>query len=610
MTSGAAGRIEAEFRGRLGGFSLDARFDVPATGVTAIFGPSGCGKTTVARCIAGLQRLPDSFCAIDGDVWQDGGRFRPVHRRPIGYVFQEPSLLPHLSVRRNLLYGSPKRAQAAIGFDEVVDLLGISALLDRSPHHLSGGERQRVAMGRALLSQPRLLLMDEPLAALDRTTKNEILPFLERLHDRLSLPVIYISHDMTEIERFADHLVLMQGGVVTAAGPLHVLQSDPALPLAASRDAAVSLDGLTSGYDERYGLLVLRVQGGQLLVPAPPIAPGQRQRLRIAAGDVSLACTPPHASSILNILPARILSQPPQGTGDVTVVLGLGENGSGARILARITSKSWSALRLREGMDVYAQIKGVSLEAASNRAIATSLPGDAGAEARHRPATVQNKDCSSPSERIRSQQRIVPMPVDFTDIDPSRVAAVLYRPEDDIDVLLAGFAQDLLRRRAHIGGIVQRNTKSEAGCQVGMQAIDLLTGREISICQPLGSGAMACKLDAAGLAEAAVAVSRAIEADVGLLVINKFSKQEASGQGLRAEFAAAITAGIPVLTAVPEKCLDAWNTFTGGIGTMLLCEPHVIEGWWDELSSRMASARDDRAAAVRAGSGASPFSRT
>lgn len=187
------------------------------------------------------------------------------------------------------------------------------------------------------------------------------------------------------------------------------------------------------------------------------------------------------------------------------------------------------------------------------------------------------------------------MPVDFTDIDPNRVAAVLYRPEDDIDALLADFAQNQQRRGAHIGGIVQRNTKSEAGCQVGMQAIDLLTGREISICQPLGSGAMACKLDAAGLAEAAVAVSRAIEADVGLLVINKFSKQEASGQGLRAEFAGAISAGIPVLTAVPEKCLDAWNTFTGGIGTMLLCEPRVIEGWWNELSSRMARVRDDRA---------------
>lgn len=179
------------------------------------------------------------------------------------------------------------------------------------------------------------------------------------------------------------------------------------------------------------------------------------------------------------------------------------------------------------------------------------------------------------------------MPVDFTEIDPNRVAAVLYRPRDDIDSLLAGFAQRLLQAGERIGGIVQRNLKNEAGRQAGMQAIDLLTGREISICQPLGSGAMACKLDAAGLAEAAVAVSRAIDANVSLLVINKFSKQEAAGHGLRAEFADAISAGIPVLTAVPEKCLGAWTEFTGGIGTMLLCEPQVIEGWWEDLSPRL-----------------------
>lgn len=382
MTTGAAGRIEVEFRGRLGSFSLDAHFSVPAKGVTAIFGPSGCGKTTVARCIAGLRRLPDGFCAVDGDIWQDGRQFRPVHRRPIGYVFQEASLLPNLSVRRNLLYGAPKPVPAPIGFEEVVELLGIGPLVDRSPHHLSGGERQRVAVGRALLTQPRLLLMDEPLAALDRTTKNEILPFLERLHDRLSLPVIYISHDMAEIERFSDHLVMMQNGAVTASGPLNALQSDPTLPLAASREAAVSLDSITSGYDGRYGLLVLSVKGGKLLVPASPVAPGQRQRLRIAASDVSLACEMPQASSILNILPARILSRSPQQTGDVTVVLGLGKDGSGERLLARITHKSWSILELSEGKDVYAQIKGVSLEAASDRndhpVSASVLPFDSG----------------------------------------------------------------------------------------------------------------------------------------------------------------------------------------------------------------------------------------
>lgn len=186
------------------------------------------------------------------------------------------------------------------------------------------------------------------------------------------------------------------------------------------------------------------------------------------------------------------------------------------------------------------------------------------------------------------------MPIDFYDIDPNRVAAILYRSQDDVDTLLADFAETLVRSGERIGGIVQRNIKDGGGCQVGMQAVDLMTGREISICQPLGSGAMACKLDAAGLAEAAVAVTRAIAADVDLVVINKFSKQEAAGEGLRDELADAIAAGIPVLTAVPEKCLDAWNDFTGGIGTSLLCERGAIEGWWQDLSSRMKRARAAR----------------
>lgn len=440
MRRSEPGRINAAFHGKLGNFTLDVELSLPATGVTAIFGPSGCGKTSVARCIAGLQRMADGFCAVDGDIWQDGSSFRPVHRRPIGYVFQEASLFPHLSVRRNLLFGARKVARAPIAFDEVVELLGLAALLDRSPHHLSGGERQRVAIGRALLSQPKLLLMDEPLAALDRTTKDEILPFLERLHETLSLPVLYISHDMAEIERFADHLVLMERGRITGSGPLHALRSN-----------------------------------------------------------------------------------------------------------------------------------------------AARLPGTI--EGRH-------GDCSVRRKRVGT--RMTSMPIDFHDIDPNRVAAILYRPQDDVDGLLADFARNLVRSGERIGGVVQRNVKDGAGCQIGMQAIDLMSGTEISICQPLGSGAMACKLDAAGLAEAAVAVARAIAADVDLVVINKFSKQEAAGEGLRDELADAIAAGIPVLTAVPEKCLDAWNDFTGGIGTTLLCERGAIEGWWLDLSSRIKRARAAR----------------
>src|SRR4051812_33679691 len=305
--------IRATFRGRLGRFSLDASFSVPATGVTALFGPSGCGKTTVLRCIAGLQHLPDGYCAIDGDVWQDRTLFRRPHERPVGYVFQEASLFPHLSVRRNLLYGAPRRMPAlnpsGIAFDEVIELLGLKTLLDRSPQNLSGGERQRVAIGRALLSQPKLLLMDEPLSALDRLTKDEILPFLDRLHEQLSLPVIYVSHDMTEVERLADHLVLMEAGRVIASGPLTALQSDPALPLVKGRDAAISLDATVESYDPGYGLITLAVNGGQFVLPGPPGQAGERRRIRIVAGDVSLALDPPSSSTILNSLPVKILSK-------------------------------------------------------------------------------------------------------------------------------------------------------------------------------------------------------------------------------------------------------------------------------------------------------------
>jgi molybdate transport system ATP-binding protein len=352
--------IRIAFRGRLGRFALDAAFTTPAVGITALFGPSGCGKTTILRCIAGLQRL-DGTCAIGGDVWQDGTGFLPTHRRPIGYVFQEASLFPHLSVRRNLLYGAAGAAENGIGFDAVTALLGIEHLLERAPRHLSGGERQRVAIGRALLSQPKLLLMDEPLSALDRETKSEILPFLERLHDTLRMPIVYVSHDMSEVERLADHLVLMEKGRVIAAGPLRALQSDPNLPLAASREAAVTLEGIAQSYDAADGLLTLSVDGQPFLVPTVPMELGRSQRLRVAAGDVSLARERAGNSTILNIVPVRIVSATPLGRHEMLVVLGLGAKENGARLLARVTRRSWQRLELREGLDVYAQIKSVAL---------------------------------------------------------------------------------------------------------------------------------------------------------------------------------------------------------------------------------------------------------
>jgi molybdate transport system ATP-binding protein len=361
----ASHAIRAEFRGTIGKFALDAGFTAPAKGVTALFGPSGCGKTTVLRCIAGLLRI-NGVCEIDGEVWQDeSGAFLPTHKRPLGYVFQEASLFQHLSVRRNLLFGAPRHdsrgAKGGIVFDEVVELLGITRLLDRSPRNLSGGERQRVAIGRALLSQPKLLLMDEPLSALDRATKNEILPFLERLRDHLNLPVVYITHDIAEVERLADQMVLMDKGRVIGAGPLEELQSDPSLPLAAARDAAVSFEGIVQASDEAYGLVTLKVRGGVLTAPAPPGPVGERRRIRVIASDVSLTREAPGPSSILNVLPARIVSMKPLDTNEVVVVVALGSDGTGARLLSRMMRKSWGELRLAEGMNVYAQVKAVAL---------------------------------------------------------------------------------------------------------------------------------------------------------------------------------------------------------------------------------------------------------
>ena len=357
--------IEVAFRGTLGRFALDAVFTVPATGVTALFGPSGCGKTSVLRCIAGLHRLSDGRCTISGDVWQGRATFRPAHKRPVGYVFQEASLFPHLSVRRNLLFGAPRRRQVSSAtkthFDETIDLLGLAGLLDRSPQNLSGGERQRVAIGRALLSEPKLLLMDEPLAALDRQTKDEILPFLERLHASLSLPVIYVSHDIAEVERLADNLVLMQAGRVIAAGSFNDVLSNPALPLALTKEAAVSLDAVVKTYDEKYGLATLQVEGGHFTAPMPSAPIGSRRRLTIAASNVSLARKSPRATTILNVLPATILSATPAGEHETVVLLGLGPKGTGSRLLARITRRSWDDLQLADGTTIYAQIKGVAL---------------------------------------------------------------------------------------------------------------------------------------------------------------------------------------------------------------------------------------------------------
>jgi len=360
--------ISVRFRGVLGKFEPDVGFEVPMHGITALFGPSGSGKTTVLRCVSGLARLPGQI-VVGGEVWQDGNLvFREPYRRPIGYVFQEPSLFPHLSVRKNLVYGRHHALKAGapeeIRFDDVVGLMGIGHLLDRATAALSGGERQRVAIGRALLAQPRLLLMDEPLSALDRSNKEEILPYFEALHETLALPILYVSHDISEVERLADTLVLLEQGKVIASGPLADVLADGRLPIARSPEAATVVEASVTGFDSRYGLTEMDVDGEVLLVPGRVGEKGRMRRIRIAAADVSLAPDRPSRTSILNILPARVKGIHLVDDAQVNIVIGIGHRETGTRLLARISRRACETLGFAPGQEVYAQVKAVSLIAA------------------------------------------------------------------------------------------------------------------------------------------------------------------------------------------------------------------------------------------------------
>jgi molybdate transport system ATP-binding protein len=348
--------IAANFAGSLGQFSLDAALDLPGTGITGLFGPSGCGKTTLLRCIAGLTRLP-GYLRIGDDIWQDGKNFRPAHERQIGYVFQESRLFAHLSVRQNLRFGLKRAADRGIGEADVIECLGLEPLLERYPVKLSGGECQRVAIGRALLAQPRLMLMDEPLAALDRAAAHQILPKLREISAAFSVPIIHVAHDMAELERIADFLVLMHQGQITAAGPLAALLTDLTLPIALRQEAAVVLDFWSGTYDAAYGLTECISPALNLTIPGQLGPPGTHVRLRIPASDVSLVKTRPLDSSILNILPARILEVEASAGPHISLVLGIG----GARLLCAITRKSWDVLGLRPGDTVFAQVKAVAL---------------------------------------------------------------------------------------------------------------------------------------------------------------------------------------------------------------------------------------------------------
>jgi len=359
--------IEAQLHLRRDNFTLDATFCVPSHGITALFGPSGCGKTTLLRTIAGLEKEAHGRFVIGDTVWQDETHCLPTYQRELGYVFQEASLFEHLSVRQNLEYGFKRLPQEKqrFGFDQAVTLLDLAALLPRQPARLSGGERQRVAIARALLSSPQLLLMDEPLAALDQQRKQEILPFFARLHSELDIPILYVSHAADEVARLADYLVLLDAGRVQASGPIAEMLTRADLPLAHDHDAAAIIDVTVSGHDTAFNLTQLTFPGGQLSVPHPSLSNelplGKNARLRVLARDVSLTLEQQTGTSILNIVPVTVTALNEENAMQSRAQLLVQIDANGVPLLARITRKSAAALALEPGKPVFAQIKAIAL---------------------------------------------------------------------------------------------------------------------------------------------------------------------------------------------------------------------------------------------------------
>jgi molybdate transport system ATP-binding protein len=355
--------IDAQLHLQRQGFTLDVALELPGRGVTALFGPSGCGKTTVLRALAGLDRA-EGRVAMGNSVWQDDAqrRFVPTHQRAIGYVIQEAALFPHLDVQQNLAYGLRRTAAAQrhVALDPVVSLLGLGHLLQRRPDTLSGGERQRVAIARALATSPALLLMDEPLAALDARRKAEVLPYLDRLHEQLGIPIVYVSHAIDEVARLADHLVLLDNGRVLAAGALPEMLARLDLPVALGDDAGVVLDARVGERDLSWQLARLDVDGPacQLWTRDAGHALGHRVRLRVLARDVSLARAPQTGTSIANQLHATVEAI----ADDAHPALALVRVRVGsAPLVARLTRRSAHALELAVGMPVWAQVKTVAL---------------------------------------------------------------------------------------------------------------------------------------------------------------------------------------------------------------------------------------------------------
>jgi molybdate transport system ATP-binding protein len=367
---------------RLGDFRLDAAFE-SGGGLTALFGRSGSGKTSLVNAIAGLIRPIRGHIVVDGEVLTDTARgvFVPARRRHVGYVFQEGRLFPHLTVRQNLLYGHwfAARRRRVGEVEHVIDLLGIGELLGRRPANLSGGEKQRVAIGRALLADPRLLVMDEPLASLDEERKAEILPYIERLRDEFAIPIVYVSHAIVEVTRLATTIVVMSEGRVAAIGPTaEIMGRIDLFPLTGRAEAGAILNTRITEHDVRFGLTTLRTAAGDLRVPYIDMRLGARLRVRIRARDVMIALEPPRGLSALNILPGTVAEIGEAEGASVEMRLDCG----GEALIARLTKRSVEALGLVPGRQVYAVIKSIAFDHQAFAGTTPAIPG-ADADARH-----------------------------------------------------------------------------------------------------------------------------------------------------------------------------------------------------------------------------------
>lgn len=345
---------------QLGDFSLNVDFEVPDSGVCAIYGPSGCGKTSLLRTIAGLESIDSGKISFSDEIWADASVNLPVQERRVGYVFQEPSLFPHLKVRENLEYGQKRQKQIydQASLEELAELLDIENLLHRNVQDLSGGEQQRVAIGRALLANPQILLMDEPLASLDAARKKEILPYLERLHRNLGIPILYVSHALDEVVRLADHMILMSDGRVIDQGSVVSVIERNQLIHDLAGETFTLLQGRVVVSRSEHALTEVEVGGLLIRMPSTEVQVGQQVRLKFAARDISLSLQKAQDSSILNIFEAQVMTlEDAQHPSQKLVKIKAGE----VSFTAQLSVLSCETLGLEKGSKVFAQIKAASL---------------------------------------------------------------------------------------------------------------------------------------------------------------------------------------------------------------------------------------------------------